>query len=119
MACNPLEQRGLPLEEQFRSWNDLNVKPYDKDEVDPYIRTRVIRMNGVEVESSIFSHQFARSTDNPEIRNALAALTGKLPEGSLREAFPAAVDEVEAQEDEHLGWAKQTRQQLMLQLATR
>jgi hypothetical protein len=72
MAFNPLEEQGLPLEDQFRNWNDLNVEPYDKDTVDPYTRTRVILMNGVEVESIIFSHQFARNTDNPEIRNALA-----------------------------------------------
>ena len=72
MAFNPLEEQGLPLEDQFRNWNDLNVEPYDKDKVDPYTRTRVILMNGVEVESIIFSHQFARNTDNPEIRNALA-----------------------------------------------
>jgi hypothetical protein len=72
MTFNPLEEQGLPLENQFRNWNDLNVEPYDKDKVDPYTRTRVILMNGIEVESVIFSHQFARHTDNPEIRNALA-----------------------------------------------
>ena len=40
MAFNPLEEQGLPLEDQFRNWNDLNVEPYDKDKVDPYTRTR-------------------------------------------------------------------------------
>jgi hypothetical protein len=69
---NPLEQSGLPVEEQLRSWNDLNVEPFDKREVHPYTRTRVILMNGIEVESIIFSHQFARHTDNPEIKRALA-----------------------------------------------
>jgi hypothetical protein len=72
MAMNPLEQTGLPIEEQFRSWNDLTVTPFDKHEVDPYTRTRVILMNGIEVESIIFSHQFHRMTDHPEIRSALA-----------------------------------------------
>ena len=72
MAFNPLEEKGLPIEDQFRSWNDLNVEPYDKYKVDPYTRTRVILMNGIEVESIIFSHQFARHTDNPEIKQALA-----------------------------------------------
>jgi hypothetical protein len=72
MAFNPLDEQGLALEDQFRNWNDLNVEPFDKDKVDPYTRTRVILMNGVEVEAIIFSHQFARNTDNPEIRNALA-----------------------------------------------
>jgi hypothetical protein len=72
MPFNPLEERGLPIDEQFRSWNELNVEPYDKYEVDPYTRTRVILMNGIEVESILFSHQFARHTDNPEIKQALA-----------------------------------------------
>jgi len=48
----------------------------------------------------------------------VAAIAELLPEGPLRSAFEAAVDEVEAQEDEHLGWAKETRQQLVLQLVT-
>jgi hypothetical protein len=69
---NPLEQKGIPVEDQFRSWSELNVVPFDKLEVDPYTRTRVILMNGIEVESIIFSHQFARHTDNLEIKRALA-----------------------------------------------
>lgn len=35
-------------------------------------RTRVILMNGIEAESIVFSHQFARHTDNPELLQALA-----------------------------------------------
>ena len=69
---NPLENAGLPVEEQFRSWSELNVEPFDKREVDPYTRTRVILMNGIEVESIMFSHQLSRHTDNLEIRRALA-----------------------------------------------
>jgi hypothetical protein len=69
---NPLEQAGIPPEDQFRNWSELNVTPFDKLDVHPYTRTRVILMNGIEVESIIFSHQFARHTDNLEIRRALA-----------------------------------------------
>ena len=72
MAMNPLDQPGMPIEDQFRNWSELNVDPYDKREVDPYTRTRVILMNGAEVESIMFSHQFARHTDNLEIKRALA-----------------------------------------------
>jgi hypothetical protein len=72
MPFNPLEQAGIPVEKQLRSWSELNVEPYDKYAVDPYTRTRVILMNGIEVESIIFSHQFARNTDNLEIKQALA-----------------------------------------------
>ena len=69
---NPLDQQGIPVEEQLRSWSELNVDPYDKREVEPYTRTRVILMNGIEVESIVFSHQFARHTDNLDIKRALA-----------------------------------------------
>jgi len=69
---NPLEQAGIPVEEQFRSWSDLNVTPFDKDAVHPYTRTRVILMNGIEVESILFSHQFSRHTDDIDLKRALA-----------------------------------------------
>ena len=72
MAFNPLAETGMPVEQQFRDWADLLPEPYDKKQVDPYTRTRVILMNGIEVESIIFSHQFARHTDNLEIKRALA-----------------------------------------------
>lgn len=72
MAFNPLEQEGIPVDEQFRSWSELNVDPYEKSTVDPYTRTRVILMNGIEVESIIFSHQFARHTDDLMLKQLLA-----------------------------------------------
>jgi hypothetical protein len=56
MAFNPLEQKGVPVDEQFRNWSELNVTPFDKHTVDPYTRTRVILMNGIEVESILLSH---------------------------------------------------------------
>jgi hypothetical protein len=72
MAVNPLDQKGIAVPDQFRNWSELNPTPYDKHTVDPYTRTRVILMNGVEVESILFSHQFARHTDHPELKRALA-----------------------------------------------
>ena len=72
MAWNPLEHQGMPVEDQFRNWAAMSPDPYDKYDVDPYTRTRVILMNGIEVESILFSHQFARVTDNLEIKRALA-----------------------------------------------
>ncbi len=72
MAFNPLDQKGIAVPDQFRNWSELNVTPYDKHTVDPYTRTRVILMNGAEVESILFSHQFARHTDHPDLKRALA-----------------------------------------------
>src|SRR5690606_6276173 len=71
MAFNPLEQRGMPVEDQFRSWSELSVEPLDKLG-DPYTRCRAILMNGVEVASILFAHQFARATDDLDIRRTLA-----------------------------------------------
>jgi hypothetical protein len=59
MAFDPLDQQGIPVEEQFATLEEMNPEPYDKRTVDPYTRTRVILMNGIEVESINFSHQFA------------------------------------------------------------
>jgi rubrerythrin len=72
MAFDPLDQPGIPVEQQFQSLEDMNPDPYDKRTVDPYTRTRVILMNGIEVEAIMFSHQFARHTDNPELLRNLA-----------------------------------------------
>lgn len=72
MAFNPLTEKGIPIDQQLRNWSELNVQPYSTEDVHPYTRTRVITMNGIEAESILFSHQFARHTDNPEIRKYLA-----------------------------------------------
>ncbi len=72
MAFNPLKEKGTPIERQFRNWDELNVAPYDRDEVHPYTRTRIILMNGIEVEAAMFKHQFARNTDDYVLGQRLA-----------------------------------------------
>ncbi len=49
MAFNPLHHKGMPLEDQLRSWSELNTRPYKKEQVHPYSRTRGILASGVEV----------------------------------------------------------------------
>jgi ferritin-like metal-binding protein YciE len=46
----------------------------------------------------------------------LGKLVRMMPEGAQRTALEQAVAEVEEQEDEHLAWATQTKQQLITQL---
>ena len=46
--------------------------------------------------------------------STLSTLVERMPPGDLRSAFAAAVSEVEAQEDEHLGWASDTKQRLIV-----
>lgn len=73
MSFNPLKEKGVPLEKQVESWQQLNPQPYDKDEVHPYTRTRIILMNGIETEAVIFMHQFARHCTDPDLKKILAA----------------------------------------------
>lgn len=72
MAFNPLTEKGIPLDRQLRTWSELNVEPYRKEEVDPFTRTRIISMNGVEVEAVMFSHNMARHTADTELKRQLA-----------------------------------------------
>ncbi len=72
MTFDPLTEKGVPIDKQLRSWSEQVVEPSVSEDVDPYTRCRVILMNGIEVESIMFSHQFARHTDVPEILRTLA-----------------------------------------------
>lgn len=72
MAFDPLQERGIPLDEQLRDWQELNVTPIDPDHADPYTRCRIITMNGIEVEAVQFSHQLARHCTDPELKRQLA-----------------------------------------------
>jgi rubrerythrin len=72
MAFNPLKEKGMPLEKQFRSWSELTAVQYKKEKVHPYTRCRIIAMNGIEVDAAIFKHQMARMTVDPELKRALA-----------------------------------------------
>ena len=72
MTFNPLTEKGIPLDRQIRNWRELNVAPMDPEPPDPYTRCRVIALNGIEVESIMFNHQFARHCPVPEVRRQLA-----------------------------------------------
>lgn len=72
MGFNPFQEKGTPIENQFRNWEELNSAPYLSAEVHPYTRCRVILMNGIEAEGAFFSHNFSRHTDDTEIKRKLA-----------------------------------------------
>ncbi len=69
---NPLQDKGMPIEKQVRNWSELSAFEYDKQEVDPYTRCRIITMNGVEVGAAIFKHQMARMVEDYSLLQALA-----------------------------------------------
>ena len=60
MSFNPLKEKGIPLEKQLRSWEDITKRRFNKYDVDCYSRTRQILMNGIEVEAWNFKHAFSR-----------------------------------------------------------
>jgi hypothetical protein len=72
MAFNPLEERGIPLDQQLRTWRELDSEPIDPDTADPYTVCRAIVMNGIEVEAVMFSHHLARTCPDPELKRKLA-----------------------------------------------
>ncbi len=71
---NPFEITPKPLESTLMDWNEIRPVSYNKRDVDPYTRTRVILMNGTEFEANWFSHQFSRNCDNNDVRRALALI---------------------------------------------
>ena len=48
---NPFQQQEKEITKIYKNWKSINVKPYDKETVDPYTRVRIILMNGTEFES--------------------------------------------------------------------
>ena len=72
MSINPFELKAKKTEDTFMSWNELASRPYKKNTVDPYTKTRIILMNGTEYEAVWFGHNFSRKCDNNDIRRALA-----------------------------------------------
>ncbi len=69
---NPFKEKPLSIERSLQNWKELYPKPYDKREVDPYTKTRIILMNGTEFEANWFSHQMARHTTDNDLRRELA-----------------------------------------------
>lgn len=74
MSFNPFEQKPQKVEKGIRNWEQLYPKPYDKNTVDPYTKTRVILMNGTEFEQTWFLHQFHRNCADNDIRREIALI---------------------------------------------
>lgn len=69
---NPFKEQAPSIEKSIKNFNEIYPKPYDKDTVDPYTKTRIILMNGTEFEANWFSHQMARHTCDNDLRRELA-----------------------------------------------
>ena len=71
---DPFSLKPQKQDKIFTSWNKVFLKPYDKNEVDPYTRTRIILMSGTEFESVRLQHSFSRMCANNDIRRRLACM---------------------------------------------
>jgi len=69
---NPFNEHPISITSAFQNWRQLYPKSYNKYEVDPYTKTRIILMNGTEFEANWFSHQFARHIENNDLKRELA-----------------------------------------------
>ena len=69
---NPFNEKGIAPEKALQNWSEMYPESYNKKTVDPYTKTRIILMNGTEFEANWFSHQFARHTDDNDLRRELA-----------------------------------------------
>ena len=72
MYMNPFKEKPMNLLDSFKNWRQLYPRPYNKYNVDPYTKARIILMNGTEFEANWFSHNFARHTTNNDLRRELA-----------------------------------------------
>ena len=70
---NPFEQKPeKKMDEMVMDWSTMSPKPYGKLEADPYTKTRIILMNGIEVEAVMFGHNFHRNCPDNDLRRELA-----------------------------------------------
>ncbi len=77
MSMNPFVEKPIKTAEDFYGWNNMALKPYNKFDVDPYTRVRIILANGAEYEAVWFSHQFHRHERDNDLRRELATLRRK------------------------------------------
>ena len=69
---NPFLEKPTSILSSFQNWKQMYPCPYNKAEIDPYTKTRIILMNGTEFEANWFSHQLARHTENNDLRREIA-----------------------------------------------
>lgn len=74
MTFNPFAEKGIPLNEQFLTWKQINTLPYNKEQVHPFTRAHIILLNALETEAVFFLHMLLSKTENPELRKEISLL---------------------------------------------
>ncbi len=93
MTFNPFSEKPLSLEKCFSSWKEIYPKAYDKNEVDPYTKCRIILMNGTEYEQVWHTHQASRTCCDNNIRRDLAVIRTSEQMQQKRIAYLKPIDE--------------------------
>ena len=71
---NPFKESEKDIRKNYKNFQSINVKPYDKETVDPYTRVRTILMNGTEFEAIWNTARFTRHCPNNEVRRDMALI---------------------------------------------
>ena len=69
-----LKEKGIPLDKQLKTWHNIVKRPFSREQVDCYTRTRQILLNGIEVEAWGFKHSFVRNLDDNELKKLLVRI---------------------------------------------
>ena len=69
---NPFDLKPMKIDDSIMNWKEMYPCSYNKCDVNPYTKTRIILMNGTEFEANSFSHQFSRHCNDNELRREIA-----------------------------------------------
>ncbi len=90
---NPFEHKSKDIESYFMDWNKMYPKPYNKNKVSPYTKTRIILLNGTEYESNWFLHQLARNCNDNDVRRIVAIVRNQEQQQQKRISCLKPIDE--------------------------
>lgn len=69
---NPFDLKPMKIDDSIMNWKEMYPCSYNKCDVNPYTKTRIILMNGTEFEANSFSHQFSRHCKDNDLRREIA-----------------------------------------------
>ena len=90
---NPFQEQAKDIEKTYKNWKSINMRPYDKETVDPYTRVRIILMNGTEFEAIWNTARFTRHCTNNDVRRGMALIRRGEQQQQKRIASLKPIDE--------------------------
>ncbi len=90
---NPFNETPIKLNSAFQNFKELYPKPYNKREIDPYTKTRIILANGAEFEANWFSHQMARNIQDNDLKREISITRDQEKQQQLKISLLKPLDE--------------------------